>query len=77
MKQSDARKKLMDDEARAYAKGAAKQFSKGTYTASQTGARKLAQKRADFSDMGELMKSLESGTDTSENYIKTRKYKGR
>lgn len=70
-----ARQQLMDQQGKAYAKAAAKSFTEGTFTATQTGARKMAEKRKQFSDMGEMMKSLEEGTGESENYIKTGKYK--
>ena len=65
----------MDDQAKSYAKAAAKSFDKGTFTASQTGAKQLAAQRKQFSDMGELAKSLTGGTETSEEYIRSGKYR--
>ncbi len=70
-----ARQQLMDQQGRAYAKAAAASFKEGKFTATQTGARKMAENRKQFSDMGEMMKSMEEGTGTAENFIKTGKYK--
>lgn len=67
--------KAGDDEAKEYARDAAGRFSSGTFTASQTGARRLAEKRKAFSDMGEMAKSLTAGTKESEEYIRSGKYK--
>lgn len=42
------RQKVNDESARAYAKGAAAAFPSGKHTASETGARALAERRANF-----------------------------
>lgn len=69
------RNKASDQQNVDFSRAAARKFSKGRFTASQTGARQLAEKRKYESDMGELGKSLTAGTAESENYIKTGKYK--
>jgi hypothetical protein len=69
------RSKAGDDEAMEFASGAAKKFSTGNFKASETGARRLAEKRKAFSDMGEMAKSLTAGTKESEEYIRSGKYK--
>lgn len=68
---------MQDKEALSYAKTKARdpKFATGTFTARQTGAKKLAEDRKNYADMGEMMKSLETGTSETENYIKTGKYK--
>lgn len=69
------RNRASDDQARDFAKGAARKFSTGKFTATQTGAKELAARRGFESDMGELSKSLTGGTETSEGYIRSRKYR--
>ena len=70
-----AREQLMDQQGRAYAKAAAASFKEGKFTATQTGAKRMAEERKNFSDMGEMMKSVEGGTGETEEYIRSGKYK--
>lgn len=68
-------KRAGDDEAREFARSAAKKYGSGTFKASETGAASLARQRALFSAMGELAKSMTSGTEESEEYIRSGKYR--
>lgn len=57
------RKMTLEDEASvAHAKSAAKKFSKGTFTASQTGARQLAEERKQRTAMHMLRQDIAGGT---------------
>ena len=67
--------KAGDDEAREFGRSAARKYGEGTFKASETGAASLARQRALFSAMGELAKSMTSGTEESEEYIRSGKYK--
>jgi hypothetical protein len=67
--------KAGDAEAKEFARDAAGRFTAGTFKASETGARRLAEKRKAFSDMGEMAKSMTAGTKEAEEYIRSGKYK--
>jgi len=76
-----ARKKLNNGRAADpdanYGKEAAKKFSKGTFTASQTGAKQLAAKRQQMREMADASKSATSGTEDFEEFIRSGKYGGK
>jgi hypothetical protein len=55
--------------ARDYAKSAAKNFSEGTFTASQTGAKGEAARRAEIAANARLLEGI-NGTQDMEDYIK-------
>lgn len=76
MVRSKARKAIEDSQAKAYAKSAAASFKEWTYTAKQTGAKQLAEKREQFRQYGKMRDSMESTTE-SEDYISGKSYKGK
>lgn len=67
-------KKLEDNEAKNFAKNAAGKFSTGRFTATQTGAKKLAETRGFRRDIGDISKAMNK-TSSTEEYIRSRKYK--
>lgn len=73
---SKARKGIEDAQAKAYARSAASSFKEGTFTASQTGARQLAEKREQFRQMGKISDSMGSQAEF-EDYISGKSYKGK
>lgn len=76
MARSKVRKGLEDAQAKAYAKSAAASFKEGTFKASQTGARQLAEKREQFRQMGKISDSMGSQGEMEE-YISGKSYKGK
>lgn len=55
-----------DQVASNFAKGAAKKFKKGTYTASQTGAKQLAAERFSYAQNREILNAAGAGTEAFE-----------
>lgn len=58
-----------DIQARAFSKGAAKKFKNGTYTATETGAKKLAADRFALAQQREILNAAGEGTTAFEKRV--------
>lgn len=67
----------IDENAKEYSKTAAGRFKEGTFTATDTGAKRLAKERLDSggADFDSLKKSVLGTMAEYENYVKSGKYK--